>query len=188
MKKLFLLSLLLCLLVFAGCNNKTKPVPETREIQETEIPDTTIYGKCGEGTAMHTLELITDKGDTIIYSLEDADTEADVQGGLFSGDRLAIVACKGLDGGMFAKKVINLTSLIGKWGSLDKSFEICEGGFVESNVTEPKPYTEWKILNGMLVLSADTFNIYNLGPDSLLLENSQGIYGYKRFSKEADNK
>lgn len=49
---------------------------------------------------------------------------------------------------------------------------------------EPKPYTEWKILNGELILSADTFDIYSLGADSLYLENSDGIYGYKRFSKE----
>lgn len=177
--------MLLTAIIVVGCDNKSKPaVADTADVQEDETPDTTIYGKCGVSTAMHTLELITDKGDTIIYSLENADTCADVQGGLFSGDRLAIIAGKGREGEPFAKKVINITSLIGKWGSLDKSFEICEGGVVESNFKEPKPYTEWKILNGMLVLSADTFNIYALGPDSLLLENSYGIYGYKRFPKD----
>lgn len=50
---------------------------------------------------------------------------------------------------------------------------------------EPKPYTEWKILNGKLILSSDTFDIYSLGADSLYLENTEGIYGYKRLSKEA---
>ena len=45
---------------------------------------------------------------------------------------------------------------------------------------ESNPYTEWKILNGKLVLSKDTFNILSIGNDSLYLENEKGIYAYKR--------
>jgi len=136
---------------------------------------------------MHTLEVVSDKGDTLSYMLECADTCADVQGGLFTGDRLAVMGSKGTNGSLYARKVINLTSLLGKWASIDKSFEIREGGVVISNVKEPRPYTEWKILNGCLILSADTFSVYALGPDSLYLENDNGIYGYKRLSKEADS-
>lgn len=51
---------------------------------------------------------------------------------------------------------------------------------VETVVNEQKPYTSWKIVNGKLVLSADTFSIYELGADSLYLENSVGIFAYKR--------
>lgn len=40
-------------------------------------------------------------------------------------------------------------------------------------------------INGKLILSSDTFDIYSLGADSLYLENTEGIYGYKRLSKEA---
>jgi hypothetical protein len=76
--------------------------------------------------------------------------------------------------------VINLTTLLGKWQSLDRKFEIKEGGVVETVVNEQKPYTSWKIVNGKLVLSADTFSIYELGADSLYLENSVGIFAYKR--------
>lgn len=170
--------------IIAGCNNKKKETSMVlSDFTDNIVADTTIYGKCGESTAMHVLELITSKGDTIMYSLENADTCANVQGGLFVGDHLAVIVEKMPDKGFFAKKVINLTSLIGKWGSLDKCFEICEGGVIISNSNEPKPYTEWKILNGKLLLSADTFDIYSLGPDSLYLENNDGIYGYKRLPK-----
>ena len=40
---------------------------------------------------------------------------------------------------------------------------------------------DWKICNGQLVLSSDTFSIYELGADSLFLENERGIYAYKRL-------
>ena len=86
---------------------------------------------------------------------------------------------------IFAKKVIKLTSLQGVWSSLDKKIEIVEGGTVISNTGEPKPYTEWKILNGKLILTPDTFDVYALGPDSLYLENNNGIYGYKRMLKQS---
>jgi hypothetical protein len=35
-------------------------------------------------------------------------------------------------------------------------------------------------MNGKLLLNKDTFDIDNLGPDSLLLENHQGIFVFKR--------
>ncbi len=184
--KIFNFTLLFfCILIIAGCNEKKKNMPVINVLSDTTETDTTVYGRCGDGTAMHTLELITDRGDTIVYTLEGTDTCANVQGGLFVGDRMAVIGehVKGLNEEMFAKKIINLTSLIGTWSSLDKKFEIVEGGTVVSNTGEPKPYTEWKILNGRLILTPDTFDIYQLGPDSLYLECKDGIYGYKRVKK-----
>lgn len=175
---------LFCCLMTVGCNDKKNKTIVIENVSDIEVVDTTVYGKCGEGTAMHTLELITDKGDTLSYTLEGIDTCSNVQGGLFVGDRLAVIAGPKCDEGVFAQKVINLTSLLGKWISLNRSFEICEGGVVEGSLKEPKPYTEWKILNGKLILSTDTFEIYSLGADSLYLENTEGIYGYKRLSKD----
>lgn len=178
---------LACLLILAGCGEKKKNVPVIEVLTDSTETDSTVYGRCGDGTAMHTLELITDKGDTIVYTLEGEDTCTNVQGGLFVGDRLAVIGkrVEGLNEDMLADKVINLTSLLGTWSSLDKNFEIIEGGTVVSTSGEPTPYTEWKILNGKLVLSPDTFDIYFLGPDSLYLENGQGIYGYKRMPKQS---
>ena len=98
-----------------------------------------------------------------------------------AGDRIALLAYKAQDGEMIAQKVINLTSLLGKWISLDKNFDLLEGGVVKNNVkAETNPWTSWKILNGKLLLNKDTFDIDNLGPDSLLLENHQGIFVFKR--------
>lgn len=178
---------LMCLLVVAGCNDKKRNVPVVDVITDSTETDSTVYGRCGDGTAMHTLELVTDKGDTLVYTLEGEDTCANVQGGLFVGDRLAVIGERmdGLNEELFAKKVINLTSLLGTWESLDRNFEIMEGGTVVSTSGEPTPYTEWKILNGKLILLPDTFDIYSLGPDSLYLENGQGIYGYKRMPKKS---
>ena len=163
-----------------SCGGKsTKPDVET-DFDDNEIVDTTVYGRCGTGSAMHTLELITDKGDTIVYNLFDEDSVSIVFGGLYAGDRLAVIPSVSEDGMPCAAKVINLTSLMGRWVSISRHFELQEGGVVISDNAEPQPYTEWKILNGKLVLSADTFDIYALGPDSLFLENSRGINGYKR--------
>lgn len=188
MRRFGLATIAVVVLLAVACtgNKKSAPVADL-VVSDEGVPDSTVYGHCGENTAMHTLELITDKGDTLSYTLEGTDTCTNVQGGLFVGDRLAVIGTKDADGNLFAQKVINLTSLLGKWVSIDKNFEICEGGVVVSNVKEPKPYTDWKILNGQLVLSADTFDVYALGPDSLYIENAKGIYGYKRLSKEADN-
>ena len=112
---------------------------------------------------------------------EDEDGRQDVQGGLLVGDRLAVIEGQAVDGDPTARRVINLTTLLGKWTSLDKNFEILEGGVVKSSVkAERNPWTSWKILNGQLLLNRDTFSIDNLGSDSLYLENREGIFVYKR--------
>ena len=77
--------------------------------------------------------------------------------------------------------MVNLTTLLGRWTSIDKNFEIQEGGVVESSVkAETHPWTSWKIYNGNLLLNRDTFNVVQLGADSLYLENGEGIYAFKR--------
>lgn len=179
----YLLFLPALLLVAASCNDTKKKTYDGPELiaKDVVVEDTTIYGRCGDGTAMHTLELVTDKGDTLILAVDTEDGDGVVRGGLLIGDRLAVIASKNADGEDVASKVINLTTLLGTWTSLDKRFELLDGGAVVSNVKEPRPYTEWSILNGRLVLSADTFDVYSLGPDSLYLENDNGIYAYKRL-------
>lgn len=136
---------------------------------------------------MHTVELITDAGDSVTYIIhEDEEGRSCVQGGLLVGDRLAVIGATDRDGERVATKVINLTTLQGKWTSLDKNFEILEGGLIKSNVTaESNPWTEWKILNGQLLLNRDTFDIDQLSADSLYLENHDGIFVYKRVKKDA---
>lgn len=185
-KKLYLLVALLSVATFTltGCKNK----PQQQETAVEKIDDqqaeqdSTIYGVCGDGTMMHTVELISDAGDTLTFALPDTDDgSVPVVGGLLAGDRLAVVKGPSVDGEMTAKKVINLTTLQGKWTSIDKNFEILEGGEVKSNVeAEKNPWTSWKILNGKLLLNRDTFEIDNIGSDSLEIENRNGIFLYKR--------
>lgn len=170
-------------LAIASCRDKSPKQVATLSEQSDSAAmatdDSTVYGTCGEGTAMHTLELISDDGDTINYVI--SDEEDPVRGGLLAGDRLAVIATKNAAGEMQAVKVINLTTLIGHWTSIDKNFEIQEGGVVQSNVkAENHPWTSWKILNGQLLLNRDTFDIDNLGADSLYLENKEGIFIYER--------
>lgn len=183
MRKLFYIAVALAMLMPLGScgDKKAKPIISPKDSVAVEnVVDSTLYGVCGEGTSMHVLQLLTDAGDSVNIFISDEEPGI-VQGGLLAGDRLAVVATKGIDGEIQAQHVINLTSLIGKWTSLDKNFEIIEGGVVKNNVkAETNPWTSWKILNGKLLLNTDTFSINNLGPDSLYLENSVGIFTFKR--------
>lgn len=182
--------LLMLLLVVVACNNQKTKTQEGTETTMEETNDTTVYGVCGDGTAMNTLELITDAGDTLTYTLIDegadmeVETVSDVQGGLMAGDKMAVTGHKTTDG-LVADKVVNVTSLLGCWTSIDKNFEIEEGGTVRSAVkAETNPWTSWKILNGKLLLNRDTFEIESLGADSLYLENANGIFTFKRVRKQ----
>lgn len=179
------MGLLFLVLVLAACDAKKKQqIEDTDEV--AEVNDTTVYGVCGEGTSMHSLEIITDAGDTLVYTLlsQDAETEvetpSDVQGGLMAGDKMAVTGHKTADE-LVADRVINVTSLLGHWTSIDKNFTIEEGGTVHSAVkAETNPWTSWKILNGSLLLNRDTFAIDGLSADSLYLENANGIFTFKR--------
>lgn len=179
------MGLLFLVLMLAACDAKKKQqIEDTDEV--VEVNDTTVYGVCGEGTSMHSLEIITDAGDTLVYTLlsQDAETEvetpSDVQGGLMAGDKMAVTGHKTADE-LVADGVINVTSLLGHWTSIDKNFTIEEGGTVHSAVkAETNPWTSWKILNGSLLLNRDTFAIDGLSADSLYLENANGIFTFKR--------
>lgn len=176
------------LLLLAGCNSK-KEKPQAAADNQEEMADSTVYGVCGDGTSMHSLELITDAGDTLTYTILDAEYDEDgtqegmvshVEGGLMAGDKVAVTGQK-VDGELIADRVINVTSLLGHWTSIDKNFEIEEGGTVRSSVkAETAPWTSWKILNGRLLLNRDTFDITSLGADSLYIENQKGIFTFKR--------
>lgn len=170
--------------LFMGCNGRSGNTTTSNEnsMSHDSIADSTIYGVCGESTAMHTLELISDLGDTLHYVIgENAGGKQDVKGGLLVGDRLAVIEGGRLDGYKVAKQVLNLTTLMGRWVSADKDFEIREGGTVKSlNKMDDSPWTSWKIRNGQLLLNADTFDVYMLNADSLFLENSRGIFAFKK--------
>ncbi len=186
MKKLSIAAVLLASLVIAGCGGKkNKAKMEYVSPLKMEVNDTAVYGKCGEGTSMNTLELVTDSGDTVVVSIEEAASHGEVRGGLFAGDRMAVIKSPDSDNNAVASSVVNVTSLLGKWGNLDRNFELQPDGSVLGDMKEPHPYTSWRLLNGRLLLSSDTFDIRVLGPDSLLLAGSKGFVGYRRLASGA---
>lgn len=172
-------AMIACMVV--GCENKKGTQQnDVQDSLEVSVQDTAIYGTVGEGTTMHVLELITDDGKTRSFAISQ-DSLSDVQGGIFSGDKVTITVRPATDSDPEIVKLLNLTSLLGKWTSLDRNFEIKEDGIVTSAVkAESHPYTQWSVSNGNLILNADTFNVLLLGPDSMSIENKEGIFVYKR--------
>ena len=167
-----------------SCKEKAKNLSlnETDSIDNGLETDSTLYGICGEGTGMHNLQLITDSGDSIDCMLMDDCEQANMglRGGLLVGDRMAVIG-RNVDGEFQAIEVLNLTTLLGRWNSIDKDFEIEEGGAIQTyQPVEKNDWKVWKIFNGKLLLGRDSFQVNTLGPDSLVLENKQGIFVYKR--------
>lgn len=184
-----ILPLALLALAAVSCGGgKTAPDTPVADSLETEEPDTTVYGRCGEGTTMHSLELLTDEGKTMTMLVGlDADSDP-VKGGLLAGDRMAVTYTV-TDGDTTATRVINLNTLEGKWTSLSRNFEILDGGDVVSSVeSEKNPWTAWKIRNGRLLLGRDTFDVLTLGADSLEIESTKGIFVFRRGISPAQGK
>lgn len=168
-------------IALAACTgNKTAaPVDDNDSTETISVKDTALYGVVGEGTTMSVLELVTDEGKTLTFEMNQ-DSLADIQGGIFSGDRITLITEKGTEAPAI-KKLVNLSSLLGKWTSLDRNFTIKDDGTIESAVSsETNPLTHWTMCNSNIILNADTFSILLLGPDSLELENARGIFLYKR--------
>ena len=63
-------------LIFTGCggnkNQSSAPDEEDGNVRVWLSEDSTLYGLCGDGSAMNTLQLITDTGDTLNLSVTDA--------------------------------------------------------------------------------------------------------------------
>mgnify|MGYP001741460789 FL=1 len=177
----FIMSLFILAVVFSCKDSKPKSVmSQTGEVEDSaSTNDSTIYGTMVDG-GMNSIILLTDNGDTLEYLVNPDDTLEVVKGGKINGDRFAIIGYKEY-GDNFMRSAINLTSLLGNWSSLDRNFEIKEGGTVTSSLqSEKNPWTAWKIWNGKLILSKDTFDVDNLGADTLSLENKAGIFVFTR--------
>ena len=177
----FIMSLFILAVVISCKDSKPKSMmSETEEAEDSVATnDSTIYGTRVDG-GMNSIVLLTDHGDTLEYLVNPNDTFEVVKGGKINGDRFAIIGYKEY-GDNFMRSAINLTSLLGNWSSLDRNFEIKEGGSVTSSLqSEKNPWTAWKIWNGKLILSKDTFDVESLGADTLLLENKSGLFVFTR--------
>ena len=199
MKKFSIILTLVSAVVFtiSSCGGKTQQVPfdngDSTDMNATQDP--TIYGVCGEGTAMNTLQVVTDLGDTIQMDITYARENNQVFGGLQVGDRMAVVPN--------AKKtealvVINQAALLGNWvmpnpldGSDEVGFRIKEGGIVEGIEQSSLTYKTWRLVRGKLELvdvregggeeeEVTIYDLVRLTPDSLILKDSEDIYEYGR--------
>ena len=168
----------------AGSGSKPAAVAEEKDSVVSPIPtDQTLYGICGDGTAMNTLQLLRDNGDTLNLSVTRATEAGQVFGGLQVGDRMAVVANEAKTEALL---VINQNTLMGDWvmpnpidGSSEVGIRIKEGGIAESIDQSSIIYKTWKIFNGKLeILSQregggdeEELNLYELvklGADSLV--------------------
>ena len=186
MRKITLfMAAMVALFVAVGCDNKPKEekvITPGVEGLDTAENDSTIYGKLIDG-GMNSMILLTDDGDTLELLRNPDDTLEVVKGGIVPNDRYAVIAYSDY-GDRFIRTAINIESLKGRWSSLDRDFEIKDDGTVTSAVaSETNAWKSWVIRNGQLVLGRDTFVVDELGADSMLLENREGIYSFKRGGK-----
>jgi len=159
MKRLFFLSVASATMMLLSCGGNKQQAqgeetPETTETGNVILRDRTIYGICTDGTAMNTLEMTTDNGDTLTLSLTKAQEDGKVFGGLQVTDRVAVVADSARQNALL---VINLNTLMGDWvmpdpidGSAEIGIRIKEGGVAESIDQSVIVYRTWKIFNGEL--------------------------------------
>lgn len=199
MKKIAFVGLLVAAFIGMGSCGAPRPQQvyaddtDSTDVEEDMVPrDHTIYGLCGNGSSMNTLEVLTDNGDTLLLSMAPALEANQVFGGLEVGDRVAVMAnAKRTE----ATEIINLNSLLGDWvmpdpidGSEEVGIRIKEGGVAESIEMTNIYYRTWKIYDGKLeILSvregggdAEETNLYEiliLGSDTL---------AYKTVGKSRD--
>lgn len=207
-KSLFIGMMVAGIMMLGSCGGGSRPQQsmvyeeDSTDIEDVVPRDKTIYGLCGPATAMNTLEVLTDSGDTLHLSITTAQEAGQVFGGLQSGDRLAIMANADKT---VATKVINLNTLLGDWvmpdpldGSAEVGIRIKEGGIAESIEMTNIYYRTWKIFNGNLEIQAvregggdeEEINLYEilvLGSDTLAyktigrLRDEEETFEYNRW-------
>ncbi len=173
---------------------------------ETAIQqDRTIYGFCGDGTAMNTIEMITDSGDTLSLSSTVAQEAGQVFGGLEVKDRLAVLVNEDKTA---VTRVINTSTLLGDWvmpdpidGSAEVGIRIKEGGIAESIEMTNILYRSWRIVNGNLELTSvreggsqeeevSLYEIQILGADTLCYKTigkpreEEETFSYNRWKEK----
>ena len=197
MKKYLVCSqFILSIVLLAGCGNKNAKVPfDDGDSLRIANVDPTVYGVCGVETAMNTLQLITDTGDTLNLDLDDARSEGKVFGGLQVGDRMAVIPDSGKTAALM---VVNQVALLGNWvmpnpidGSDEIGISIKEGGVVESIDNPSVTYKTWRLNRGQLEIvfvregggeeeETEMYDIVKLGNDSLVFRNEEDTFEYGR--------
>jgi len=182
--------------MMGGCGNSTKQVPfDNGDSSEIVNADPTIYGICVEGTAMNTLQLVTDMGDTMSIDISAAQEDGKVFGGIQVGDRMAVLPGTKK---RTASMVIDQASLLGNWvmpnpldGSDEVGIRIKEGGIAESIEQSNITYKTWRLSRGKLEIvlvreggseeeETYIYDLVKLGPDSLIYKDAEETFEYSR--------
>lgn len=172
MKKILLFALFIPMLVCCVNNENTKNSSGTDSLDLSCDTIKVMTGVVGEGTSMHSLELIAEKDS--IYNFV---YESTVLGGLIVGDEVA-VEYNYSDGMMTALNIVNLSSLRHLWlvenTQGKQHLELDKNGIAASYGMDDV-YDHWQLESEHLILKcgtvADTFEISLLTDDSLYLTN-----------------
>jgi hypothetical protein len=193
-------------LALAACGGKKSTAQQGGdggwdEDVEYDNHDNTIFGLCSDGSAMNTLQMITDSGDTLTLSTMPAQEQGQVFGGYAVGDRMAVLPN---EEGTAAVMVVNLSTLMGKWvmpnpldGSSYMGIEIKDGGIAESINQGSVIYKTWRMLNGRLELvsvregggdfeETEYCQLLFLTADSLSFRDSEDVFEFTRPGRQDD--
>ncbi|MCR4582717.1 MAG: lipocalin family protein [Prevotella sp.] len=177
-----------CALAIVACGGGNQQQQVVNDVPNDSIVnailgDSTLYGICGEGSAMNTLQVLTDNGDTLNLDLTAARENNQILGGYAVGDRLALLSNNTRTA---ATLVVNINTLLGNWvmpnpidGSSEVGIRIKEGGVAESIDQSSIIYKTWKFSNGLLAIVSVReggeqmeeevmYQILKLGADSLV--------------------
>ncbi len=197
MKKIAIFVVVSAVVMFmAACGGKTEKVPfDNGDSADVANADPTIYGVCAEGTAMNTLQMITDMGDTLSFDLSTAQENNQVFGGMQVGDRMAVIPDAEKTSALM---VINQATLLGNWvmpnpldGSDEVGISIKEGGIAEGIEQSTIVYRTWRLNRGKLEIvmmreggseedETYLYDIVKLGADSLVYKDGEEIFEYSR--------
>ena len=137
MKKNLFITAIIAIVLCISCGPKGTSNSNASEEEKVDylLRDTAIYGFCAEGSAMNTLQIITDGGDTITVSTARANEKGKVLGGYAIGDEMAIIVNSDTTQAIL---VINKSMLNGDWvmpnpmdGSNETGVRILRGGVAE---------------------------------------------------------
>jgi len=201
MKKIELIIAAAVAISLGSCGSKNTQQPQIEEDSDDDVTailninrDSTVYGICGDGSAMNTLQLITDIGDTLNLSVAEAKDKGRCLGEYQGGDRMAVI----MKDKTTASLVVNQSAMLGDWvmpnpldGSSDMGIRIKEGGIAESIDQPSLSYRSWRLFNCKLeivavregggdVVETNLYDIIMIGPDSLVFKDSEDIYEYSR--------
>lgn len=199
MKNIVFVSIISAAMMMGGCGNKDKQQQNVAEVDSTatEIPNepVSVYGTCGQGSAMNTLQIITDNGDTLNCSITNAKDSMKVMGGYDVGDRMAVLIDSKTKNVRIA---INETTLLGDWwqpnpidGTSYMGIRFKDGGTAESLEQNGIVYKSWKIKDGKLIITCyreggveddetDSYTISKLDGDSLIYSAGEDVFEYGR--------